>query len=149
MGDSKKSYHDDLVEYVKQVRANKHYSHQRLDIIIVVISTSGIFLIANVLLTPNFQNLGLKISLTLFAFSIAFNVIGQIISSESHAMIEEIYSKKIEEFKMNESINEQAFERKEKTTRTLGLFVQVFNYASFVCVITGIILAAFSFVTIF
>lgn len=149
MSDNNKYYHDDLIEYLKELRNNKYYTRQRIDTILIVISTSGIFVLSNLLIQEKYQLIGLKASVLFFALAIILNLISQVLSSELHTSIEHIYQKKINDLRYKNEIQEQQYKEKEKRIRKFSIVVIGFNYSSLVLLLSAVVLSTLTFVSIF
>jgi hypothetical protein len=141
-------YLDELKEYLVKLEQTKLYSIQRFDIIVLVISTSGIFLLINLIGTlhkelPECVLIFLKISISVFALSIVSNLASQkfaYFSSENHRKIceEKIYNLK---YKSERSKHKKEEKRAEYQSR----LVYILNVISLVSLVVAIIISTISF----
>ncbi len=135
-----KRYRKELERYLKVLRKNKFYSAKRLDILVILISTSGILLITTVI-KNDLKPMGLMVGLTLFALSIVINIITQVLSMESHSLMEKIYNQKLGD---KNSFNEPK-SRKERVVDLLNSIIIGFNYVGYIFLIFGILISIFSY----
>lgn len=136
------SYRKELEEYLKVLRKNKFYSAKRLDILVILISTSGILLITTVI-KNKLESIGLMVGLALFALSIVINILTQILSMESHSLMEKIYTQKLS----NQNSFNEPKSGKEKVVELLNSIIIGFNYVGYLFLILGILISIFSYTT--
>lgn len=143
--EEQKQYLEELKIYVDKLEKNCFYTIQRIDILAILLSTSGIILLTNLIDTLSKNGIKdftfLKLAVTLFALTIIINLLSQLFAYLSNYMLMRFYHKKIDKLKEDENYNHKKDSKKTKYATILGHSVSVLNYISIATLIVGIIVA--------
>jgi hypothetical protein len=135
-----KIYLEKLKEYQKHVDDTKAYSIQRFDIIIILVSTSGIYVILNFIdsilqaktklhcFSVELVLFFLKLSVNLFIIGIVSNLISQRVAWQSSALHRNITERKI--FDLEYKGEHNAYTKETSKATSIGMRVGVYNKIS-------------------
>jgi hypothetical protein len=141
MSDEKKEDFEfqELTDYRKLAIEGMTYSIQRIDILIIALCTSGIFLdVTEMLKKPD--SVALKVSLSLYVGSIVVNLISQFFGYYANRKLVQVYDRKVLDYKSDpKSFDDKNYEEDENSAHGYGDYVQGLNISSFVFLVLGMI----------
>lgn len=149
LSDLDKLHLKDLKEYGLKLEKNCFYTMQRMDILIILLSTSGILILIN--LTETFYKYQiynvaiLKLCVSLFSASIVLNLLSQSYAYVANENARLINVSKIYDLRFNGIIKEDTYKKKKEIAEKQGQRVTQLNYASLACLLFGMIVSTISF----
>ena len=149
LSDDDRLYLEDLKEHGVKLEKNCFYTMQRMDILIIVLSTSGILLLINLTETlykyQIFNVAVLKLCISFFIVSIVLNLLSQSFAYTSNDIHRKINDSKIYKLKYEKIIDDSAYAEKRKKASRYGKSVRLLNYLSLISLIVALILSTVSF----
>ena len=134
---------EELVKYRDISKDGMEYSIKRIDILIIVLSSSGIYLIVTELKKHSSDTI-LLIAVYLFATSIIFNLLSQFISYKMMKGITKLYNDKINAYLDNpQTFDESIYKETEDNHKNSNAWVEAINYTSFILLTLGILSSLF------
>lgn len=123
---------EDLREYIKICEESSKYSNQRFDYLVIVLSSTGILFLANLLSYFNEKEVPINLNLFsgaigLFVFTILINFISQYLSMKSHAEEARLSKKKISDIRQSSVYDERLYSTLQNQLDGLDGWVRLIN----------------------
>jgi hypothetical protein len=145
-----KIYLQYLKSHLVKLENNCFYTVQRLDIVIIILATSAILFLTNLIQSlfacQAFRVNTLKVSVSFFVLSIVANLLSQVVSNRVNEKHRVITEKKIADLEYRFKVGEYG-EEDEKANKQ-NKFVHWLNHGSLLSLIIGIVIATVFFWTL-
>jgi predicted membrane channel-forming protein YqfA (hemolysin III family) len=136
--DTSNHYLNDLIEFEQELKKNRYYTLQRLDVLIILLSTSGIFFLTTNSASSQSPYL-LVISIIAFVCAIILNLISQQLAYLTNNKYIEVIKAKIRDLRYNGIVIETDYHLDSKIAKRLNNITEILNHLSLIILITGII----------
>jgi hypothetical protein len=133
----RKQYISEIEAHIIELKSIKSHSLNRLEVIVTLVATTGIFLITTLINQEGISKIDLKMCVLLFCVSIMFNVLNHFISARCNSNIEGLFKQKLHDLRYNGDVNERYYNKQELDIRAWNFIINEFQIISIVSLFFG------------